>query len=158
MKPFRLATVERLRIRHLESLAQQLHAVGVLRERAVSERERLAERLAGSGGPGDLGTWTGADLDLANNFRQILRQQIQEHQEQIDQLDDALAVARTAWLKGRGEARAVTGLHDRYRVTVQAERARLDQRELDDLAGTRRSTRREPFGDPEPTGTEMRVR
>ncbi len=139
MKPFRLNTLERLRGRELEAKAQELHAAAVVRDRAVAERDRMVEQLANGGGAGSgLGTWTGADLDLANNFREVLRQLILELGERIGALEQALAVARAAWLTARGELRAVQALHDRHRGEVRAEQARRDQRELDELAGTRR--------------------
>jgi len=84
------------------------------------------------------GIWSGAEMELANNFRQVLRQLITEQNDRIGAQDEALVEARTAWLSARGELRAVQALHDRHRVAVRAEQARLDQRELDEHAGNRR--------------------
>jgi flagellar protein FliJ len=143
MKPFRLITVERLRGRHLDLRAQELHAAARLRDDAVAERDRLVAQLAGSGGPAVVGLWTGANLDLANNFRQVLRQQIQDQHQRIAELEGALGLSRAAWLAARGELRAVQALHDRHRVAVRAERARLEQRELDERAATARPSIRD---------------
>ena len=154
MRPFRLTAVERLRGRELDTKAQELHAAAAVRERAVAERDRLVQQLAnGASSAPHIGFWTGADLDLANNFRQILRTLILEQEEQIATLNQALSGARAAWLTARGELRAVQALHDRHRVEARAEQARLDQRELDEHAGTRRPTVRELS-----TDTEVGVR
>ena len=144
MKPFRLLTVERLRARELEAKAQELNAASAAKEAARAEREKLVRLLAagGTNAPA-LGRWTGADLDLANNFRQVLRQQIADQDEQIEALEETVVQARAAWLSARGKLRAVQALHDRHRLAVQAERARTEQRELDELAGTRRPTLRD---------------
>jgi flagellar export protein FliJ len=139
MKPFRLITVERLRSRALEAKALELHSAAAAQEAAVLERNQMVELLAAGGSTASpLGTWTGADLDLANNFRQVLRQQILDQDERIAFLGLALEQARRDWLTARGELRAVQALHDRHRVAVRAEQARLDQRELDEHAGRRR--------------------
>jgi flagellar FliJ protein len=141
MKPFRLLTVERLRGRELDAKAAELHTAAGAHERAVAERDRMAQLLSGGAAHSPtVGFWTGADLDLANNFRQVLRQQIQDQDEHIDALNAGLSEARTAWLGARGRLRAVQGLHDRHREMVRGEQARLDQRELDELAGSRRPT------------------
>ena len=139
MKPFRLKTVERLRQRELEAKAHQLHTAAAAQDAAVAERNRMFELLAGGGSTAPpLGLWTGADLDLANNFRQVLRQQILDQDERIAFLGLELEEARKAWLTARGELRAVQALHDRHRVAVRADQARTVQLELDELAGTRR--------------------
>ena len=141
MKPFRLLTVERLRGRELDAKAAELHTAAGTQERAVAERDRLAQLLSGGAAHSpSVGLWTGADLDLANNFRQVLRQQIQDQDEHIEALNAVLGEARTAWLAARGRLRAVQGLHDRHREMVRGEQSRLDQRELDELAGSRRPT------------------
>jgi flagellar export protein FliJ len=155
MKPFRLLTVERLRSRHLDAMAQELHAAGVTRDAMVTVREQLVAELAGGTGTA-LGTWTGADLDLANNFRQVLRQEIDDQTIRIAAQDEVLAEARTAWLTARGELHAVQALHERHRVGVRAERARLDQRELDEHAGNRRPSLRDLLPDTETTETGIR--
>jgi len=144
MKPFRLITVERLRSRELDAKAQALHLAAAAQDRAVAERNQMVLLLAGGGSSAPaIGTWTGADLDLANNFRQVLRQQILDQDEQIALLDLALGEARNSWLQARGKLRAVQALHDRHRVAARAEQARFDQRELDEHAGTRRPTARD---------------
>jgi flagellar FliJ protein len=144
MKPFRLLTVERLRGRELDAKSTELHTAASTLEQAVAERDRMAQLLSGGAAHSPtVGVRTGADLDLANNFRQVLRQQIQDQEQQIDTLDAVLGEARTAWLDARGRLRAVQGLHDRHREAVRSEQARHDQRELDELAGTRRRTVRE---------------
>jgi flagellar export protein FliJ len=141
VKPFRLTTVERLRSRALETRAHELHAAAAAQDAAVEERNRMVLLLAGGGSSMPaLGFWTGADLDLANNFRQVLRQQIVDQDERIAFLGLELEESRKAWLTARGQLRAVQALHDRHRVAARAEQARLDQRELDEHAGTRRPT------------------
>jgi flagellar export protein FliJ len=110
--------------------------------------------LADGGGTGaGIGSWTGADLDLANNFRQVLRQLIMDEHERIVTLDRSIDTARAAWLEARSRLRAVQTLHDRHRTQVRAEQTRLDQRELDERAGTRRPTSREL-----PAGPKVGVR
>jgi flagellar export protein FliJ len=142
MKPFRLITVERLRQRELDARAQELHDAAARQDEAVAERNRLSLVLAGSGRTerGAIGQRTGADLDLANNFRQVLRQQILDQDERIAVLDRALGSSRAAWLAARARLHAVQTLHERHRVAAGAERARLEQRELDERAGTSRPT------------------
>jgi flagellar protein FliJ len=138
MKPFRLTTLERLRRQELETRAQELHNAAAAQERAVAERNQTIQLLAAGGtAAAPIGTWTGADLDLANNFRQVLRQQILDQDDQITALGVALGESRLAWLAARGRLRAVQALHDRHLVAVRAEQARLDQRELDEHAGAR---------------------
>jgi len=150
MKPFRLITVERLRSRELEARSQQLHTAAAAQDAAVAERNTMVRLLAagGSSSPA-LGRWTGADLDLANNFRQVLRQQILDQDDRIAFLGLALGEARNAWLAARGQLKAVQALHDRHRVAARAEQARVDQRELDEHAGTRRRVVRQPFAETE---------
>ena len=135
MKPFRLNTVERLRGREVDAKAQELHAAAMIRDRAIGERDRLVGQLASGSAVVGPGTWTGADLDLANNFRQVLRQSIVDQDEQIAGLDQTLTQTRAAWLAARGRLRAVQALRDRHRLEVRAEQLRLEQRELDEHAG-----------------------
>jgi flagellar export protein FliJ len=149
MKPFRLNTLERLRDRELDARAQELNAAAATRDQAVVEHDRLVEQLASGSAATGVGIWTGADLDLANNFRQVLRQSIQDQTEQIATLEQALAQARTAWLSARSRLRAVQTLHDRHRVEVRAEQVRRDQQELDEHAGTRRPSTRDLGADTE---------
>jgi flagellar protein FliJ len=143
MKPFRLITVERLHGRRLEAVAQELHTVSAARDQLVAERDRMIMELATGGRSAAVGMWTGADLDLANNFRQVLRQMIEDQHERILSQEAVVAQVRTAWLAARTDLRAVEVLHERHRVAVRAEQARVDQRELDELAGTRRSSLRD---------------
>ncbi|HST80451.1 MAG TPA: flagellar export protein FliJ [Kineosporiaceae bacterium] len=149
MKPFRLTTLERLRDRELETRAQELNTAAATRDQAVVEHDRLVGQLARGSAAVGLGTWTGADLDLANNYRQVLRQSILDQTEQIAALEQELARARTAWLSTRARLRAVQALHDRHRVELRAEQVRRDQRELDEHAGTRRPSVRDLGADTE---------
>ena len=142
MKPFRLQTVERLRSQALDARAQELHAAGRARDEAVAERDRLVALLAGGVGLNTSGLWTGSQLDLANNYRLVLRQQIQDEEERITEALQQVAVARETWSKARGELHAVQALHESHRKAVRAERARIDQRELDEHAGNMHSTLR----------------
>ena len=148
MRPFRLITVERLRNRQLETAAQDLHAASAVRDQMVLVRDRLIADLAADGGVA-LGTFTGAELQLANNFRQILRQGIGDQNEKIAAQDEVVVQARVAWLAARGELRAVQALHERHRIAVRADQARTDQRELDEHAGNARLTRRDEWSDHE---------
>jgi flagellar export protein FliJ len=136
MTGFRLATVERLRGQELHARAQDLHVATGALEMTVVRRDVMVAKLNGSSGPAV--TATGADLQLAGAYRELLRAKIQSDGEQIVQLEGELDEARIAWLAARVALRAVQSLHERHRKAVQAERARLDQRELDELAGTPR--------------------
>jgi flagellar FliJ protein len=149
MKPFRLITVERLHSRRLEAVAQELHTVSAARDHLVAERDRLIMELASGGRAAAVGMYTGADLDMANNFRQVLRQMIEDQNEQILSQEEVIAQVRAAWLSARTDLRAVEVLHERHRVAVRAEQARADQRELDELAGTRRASLRDVTADDE---------
>jgi len=149
MKPFRLDTLERLRGRELDARAQELHAAAAIRDQAVVEHDRLVAQLASGSAAVGLGTTTGADLDLANNFRQVLRQSILDQNEQITTLEQGLTQSRVAWLSARARLRAVQALHDRHRLEVRAEQVRRDQAELDEHAGTRRPSTRDLGADTE---------
>jgi flagellar export protein FliJ len=138
MSGFRLATVERLRGQELHARAQDLHVATGTLEMTVVRRDVMVAKLNDSDGSGPAGTVTGADLQLAGAYRELLRAKIQIDGEQIVQLEGKLDEARIAWLTARVALRAVQSLHERHRKAVQAERARLDQRELDELAGTPR--------------------
>jgi flagellar export protein FliJ len=144
VKPFRLQTVERLRGQALETRAQELHAAGRARDEAVAERDRLVALLAGGVGLSTSGLWSGAELDLANNYRLVLRQQIQDEEDRIALALEKVATAREAWTTARGELHAVQALHESHRRAVAAERARIDQRELDEHAGNMHSSLRRP--------------
>jgi flagellar export protein FliJ len=138
MTGFRLATVERLRGQELQARAQDLHfATGAL-EMTVVRRDVMVAKLNSGDGMLPAGPVTGADLALAGAYRELLRAKIQMDDEQIVQLEAKLDEARVAWLTARVALRAVQSLHERHRKAVAAERARTDQRELDELAGTRR--------------------
>ena len=120
MKRFRLATVERLRHQALDARAQELHGVGAERNRVTTERNRLATLLAGGVGYTTSTLFSGSDLELANNYRMLLRQEIQDHDDRIAELDEEVERARQAWLQARGKLRAVQALHDHHRAAVRA--------------------------------------
>lgn len=136
MGGFRLATVERLRRQELQTRAQELHAATGSLEMTVIHRNLLLAKL--NDGAGSDATTTGANLQLASAYRARLRAKVRLDAQQIVELQVTLDEARIAWLTARVALRAVESLHERHRVADRRERARLDQRELDDLAGTRR--------------------
>jgi flagellar FliJ protein len=138
MSGFRLAVVERLRGQELRARAQDLHVAAGTLEMTVVRRDLLVAKLNGDDAPAPTGRVTGADLQLAGAYRERLRAKLQVDAEQIVELKAKLDQARVAWLTARVALRAVQLLHERHDKAVRAERGRLDQRELDDLAGTRR--------------------
>ncbi len=138
MKRFRLKTLERLRAQELEATGVELHAATSAVAVAVARRDQLAAELRDPPGAPGTGLTTGADLELAGNYRQLLREEIVVEGRQIAELEERLDQARSAWLAARSKLRAVEVLHDRHRIAARADADRREQRELDELAGTRR--------------------
>jgi flagellar export protein FliJ len=140
MTGFRLATVERLRGQELHARAQDLDAAAGTLEMTTVRRDHLLAKLNDTGnlGPASTAVFTGADLQLADVYRERLRAKIEIDAARIVQLQHELDQARVAWLDARAQLRAVQSLHERHRKAVSAERARLEQRALDELASTRR--------------------
>jgi flagellar export protein FliJ len=133
MSSFRLAVVERLRSQALAERAQELHAVTSEIRAIADERNRMVAHLSKSP---DFGTSaSGAQMELAMAYREVLREQILAAGQRIAERQEMLGHARDAWLKARGDLRAVQALHEHYRAGVRREQARREQRELDDLAG-----------------------
>jgi flagellar export protein FliJ len=135
MSVFRLVTVERLRAQQLESRGRELRAAVSTLETAIAQHSRLTSELTETGGPTRT---SGANLQVAGAHRERLRDRLQVVSGEIAQLQQRLGETRAAWLGARAQFRAVAALHERYRVARRAELARRDQRELDELAGTRR--------------------
>lgn len=133
MARFRLSVVERLRAKALNERAQELHAVTAMLQTMAVERDRLTAQLSESPGIGRL--VSGVELEQAMDYKEVLREQIYDAEERISEQQVEVATAREAWMRARGELRAVQALHDRHRAAVRREQARRDQRELDELAG-----------------------
>jgi flagellar export protein FliJ len=137
MRGFRLVTVERLRGQELEASGRQLHAATATLTAAVVHRDDLAAELNNPNGGVGLGLTTGAGLELAANYRQLLREEIVLEGRQIAELQRNLEQARIDWLASRSKLRAVQALHERHRTTLRLADTRREQRELDELASTR---------------------
>lgn len=137
---FRLATVERLRATELEHRGRELAAVSADLGRARDARAAIEGALAAPvPGVSDPGAFTRQAV-----YRERLRVDLAAATAEIGRCETLVTEARAAWLDARGKLKAVESLHERHRSAVRAERARRDQAELDDLAGTRR--RGEPAG------------
>jgi flagellar export protein FliJ len=143
MRDFRLITVERLRGQELQASGRQLHAATATLDAAVQHREQLATELRNPAGGVGLGLITGAELELGANYRQLLREEIMLGGQQIAELQGKLDQARAEWLASRAKLRAVEALHDRHRAAVRLADARREQRDLDELAGSRGNGPRE---------------
>jgi flagellar export protein FliJ len=133
MARFRLAVVERLRAKALSERAQELHAVTAVLQTMDVERDRLTAQLSESTGVGRVAS--GADLEQAMNYKEVLREQIYDAEQRIAEQQVEVATARDAWMRARGDLRAVQALHDRHRAAVRRDQVRRDQRDLDELAG-----------------------
>jgi flagellar export protein FliJ len=132
---FRLATVERLREQRLQNCARELHEITVALT-AIQERKALlinqlrVDRLGQAP--------TAHQLELDANYRYRLRGDIYEEDQQLERLEGVFTERRAAWLRARADVHAVAALHERYRRSRQALRARQEQIELDERAGTQR--------------------
>jgi flagellar FliJ protein len=131
---FRLATLERLRGTALETRGRDLHAARGALGTAVQRRDTLAERLTAAAGP-QVGA--GSDVLQAAAYREGLRERLRAAGADVAEREAAVVAAGLAWRRARADLRAVTTLHERHQAALRAEQARRDQRELDDLAGSR---------------------
>jgi flagellar export protein FliJ len=140
---FRLAGLERLRAGKLAEAARALGAARRDVAAALAYQEKLRRELRESSGPG-----RGAphELETAAARRARLREEVGRAGERVGVAHGRELAAMAAWNAARSDLRAVESLHVRHRVEVAAADARAEQRELDDLAGTRR--RPEPPGEP----------
>ncbi|NLT56671.1 MAG: flagellar export protein FliJ [Actinomycetales bacterium] len=153
---FRLQTLERLRSARLEHAAGALAAAGERLTAAVSLRDRLVRELRGTTAPA-LATPT--DVQVAAHRRARLHEQTLTAEAEVRAATDAVEQARDAWVLARAQLRAVEMLHERHRAHLRHQAAHAEQRELDELAGSRvTSLRQRPAGDrrlepvPGPTG------
>jgi flagellar FliJ protein len=131
---FRLAAVERMRVRRLQDAG---HALALARQALVeasARRDLLHEHLLGCMPPA---ASTPTHLDTAGQRRAQLRDRIATADTELGQLSAQARAARDGWLAARGDARAVEALHERYRIAVRTEQDRRDQRQSDDLAAVR---------------------
>jgi flagellar export protein FliJ len=133
MARFRLAVVERLRAKALTDRADELHAVTATLQSMAVERDRLVAQLTETPGIGLI--TSGAELEQTAAYKDVLREQIYDAEERIAEHQVEVATAREAWMRARGDLRAVQALHERHRAAVRREQARREQRELDELAG-----------------------
>ena len=129
----RLAVVERLRAKALSERARELHEVTAVLQTMAVERDRLVAQLSESPGVGKLAS--GAAMEQAAAYKDVLREQIFDAGERIAEQQVEVATARDAWMRARGDLRAVQALHERHRAAVRREQGRREQRELDELAG-----------------------
>lgn len=131
---FRLAAVERMRVRKLEDAGHALARARQALVEASAQRDLLHEHLLGCMPPV---ASTPAHLDTAGQRRAQLRDRIATADNEISQLSAQARAARDGWLAARGDVRAVEALHERYRIAVRTDRDRRDQRLADDLAAAR---------------------
>lgn len=137
---FRLATVEQLRRQELETTARDLHAAQTSVRAAQARRDDLLQRLHAE----RRHPRVAYELELESVYRFRLRGDLAEVDEELTGLRRDLARRRDAWLQARARLHAVQTLHERFRRKRAAELQRLEQRELDDFAGTRRSRQSVP--------------
>jgi flagellar export protein FliJ len=133
---FRLATVERLRERHAQVCVQQLHDAGQDLARAQEERNAMVAQLRSDQVP--TGRLSPDQLLRASFYRERLRGDILDSAQEIGRRAQIVNERRTAWLNANAQLRAITALHDRFRAARRTALDRQEQRELDELAGTRR--------------------
>lgn len=136
MKPFRLATVERLRERQAQLCVQQLHAAGQRLAEAQAGREALLDGLQTDV---PVGLVTPSDLVVASFYRERLRGDIRDGDAEIARRAETMDQRRLAWLAANTQLRAITALHDRHRAARRALVNRREQLDLDELASTHRS-------------------
>lgn len=131
---FRLAAVERLRAARVLELARALGAATLSRDEALGRKQFLTEQL---NGPTAAQRYDNAQqLMSAAWFRERLRTELIAVEGEIIRRTELLETTRGEWTVARAQLKAVESLHDRHRAAVRAEQFRLEQREVDDLAGT----------------------
>ena len=134
-RAFRLATVERLRGKALDDAA---HALARARREvgdAVARRDALVAELTGCVPSSGAGM---AELEAAGARRIVLREKVDAAGADVTAARERAAAALAGWTAARARLKAVEVLHDRHREAVRADDLRREQRQLDDLAGTRR--------------------
>jgi flagellar export protein FliJ len=132
---FRLATLERLREKEVDSRVQALHRARTELREAMDLLDTLRERLQASS---PAGPTSAEELMAGAQYRERLRDQIRSGEVHTARLEQVLEQARQAWLQAKAQLKAVAGLHDRFREARRAEIARSEQREIDELAGSPR--------------------
>ena len=132
-RAFRLATVERLRGTSLEDAARSLARARREVGDAIAHRDGLAAELAGC-----VAT-SGGELEAAAARRVVLRELVDAATLDVTAARERAAAALAGWTAARARLKAVEVLHDRHREALRAEDFRREQRQLDDLAGSRRT-------------------
>lgn len=130
-RPFRLATLERLRVTRLDDAGRALAAAHRSRTDAVAVRADLAAQLAATVPPA---RGTPQDTVLAGARRDALRARLADADRAVADATAQVDVAVAAWRSARAQLRAVRGLHDRHELAVATADARQEQLVLDDLA------------------------
>jgi len=128
---FRLTTVERLRAARLDAGGRELVAAGTALAAARDRRDLIAGRLLACAVTGRTTPEEALAL-LARRDR--LREELGAAAQDVAAHIAAAEQARQAWLRARTELRAVEALHERHRIAVRRDQARLEQAELDELA------------------------
>ncbi len=132
---FRLATVQRLRGTRLDDAARGLAQARQEVAAAIARRDAVTAELTAC----VVGrTATTAELEAAQARRVVLREQVDAAAGEVTAARASAVAALAAWTTARADLRAVETLHQLHREAVRADDARREQRELDDLAGTRR--------------------
>jgi flagellar FliJ protein len=134
-RTFRLATVERLRSGRLDEAARALAVARQGVGTAITHRDAVADELAGCVAADGSGV---SGLEAAGARRVLLREALDAAAADVTAARERAAAALAAWTTARAELRAVETLHERHREAVRVEDFRREQRQLDDLAGTRR--------------------
>lgn len=134
-RTFRLATVERLRSGRLDEAARALAVARQGVGAAIARRDGLAAELAGCVAAAGSGI---SGLEAAGARRVVLREKLDAAAADVTAAREQAAAALATWTAARAELRAVETLHERHREAVRVEDFRREQRQLDDLAGTRR--------------------
>jgi len=133
-RPFRLRTVERLRQLKLEGLGRDLAVAQSACTTTQQRRDALSESLHRAVTPTSS---TPDDVRWAADHRVAVRERIEALDLELVDLHGRLELARGQWLAARADLRAVESLHAAHRRAEQAERDRQEQRQADELAGSR---------------------
>jgi flagellar export protein FliJ len=140
---FRLGAVERLRTGALAEAARRLGQARRDLAEALSYQKQLHQELATCTPPAR-GTVPEAESAAARRAR--LRRDIGRAGERVSAAQGQELAALAGWHAARADLRAVEALHERHRLTLAEADARIEQRELDELAAQTR--RPDPGGDP----------
>jgi flagellar biosynthesis chaperone FliJ len=139
---FRLAGLEKLRAGKLAEAARALGAARREVAAAIAEREKLRRELARTTAPARSAPF---EMESAVARRARLREEVGRAGERVGVAQGRELAAVAAWNAARADLRIVESLHARHRAELAEAQARAEQREIDDLAGTRRP---EPPGEP----------